>query len=87
MASSGAKEYSYESERWGHGAFTLGLLRALDRRELAPDGVIRFNTLIYAVPNEVASLIKEAGRSESEQGVCVPVAGRDPRAEIVQAAR
>jgi uncharacterized caspase-like protein len=87
MASSGATEYSYESKEWGHGAFTLGLLRTLDRRELSRDGVIRFGTLAGAVSDEVAELMKEAGRSESEQRVCVPFAGRNLRAEIAQAAR
>ena len=87
LASSGSREYSYESEQWGHGAFTLALLRALDRRELAPDGVIRFNALTYAVPDEVASLMKEAGRNESEQEPCVPLAARRLRVPLVQAAR
>jgi WD40 repeat protein len=86
LASSGAKEYAYESEEWGHGAFTLALLRALGRRELASDGVIRFNALTYAVPDEVAALLKAAGRNEIEQVPCVPLASRWLRAAIAQVA-
>jgi uncharacterized caspase-like protein len=87
MASSGAREYAYESPEWGHGAFTLGLLRALDEKALARDGVIHFNALAYAVPDQVAELMKAAGRSESEQEPCVPLAARRLRVPIVQAAR
>jgi WD40 repeat protein len=87
MASSGAREYSYESASWGHGAFTLALLQSLDRRELAADGVVRFNALAYAVPDEVAALMKAAGRNEGEQEPCVPLAARRLRVPIVLAAR
>jgi hypothetical protein len=87
LASSGAKGSSYESPSWGHGAFTLALLRALDRAELAREGVIHFNALTYAVPDEVAALMKEAGRNESEQEPCIPLAARRLRVPIVQAAR
>jgi WD40 repeat protein len=87
MASSGASESSLESASWGHGAFTLALLRALDQRELAPDGVIRFNALTYAVPNEVAQLMTAAGRSESEQEPCVPLEARRLRVPIAMAVR
>jgi len=85
LASSGAKEYSYESKEWGHGAFTLALLRALDRRELARKGVIYFNALTYAVPDEVALLMEKAGRNETEQEPCVPLASRRLRMPIAQA--
>jgi uncharacterized caspase-like protein len=87
LASSGAKEYAYESEQWGHGAFTLALLRALDRRELASDGMIRFNALAYAVPEEVAALMKAVQRNESEQEPCVPLASRRLRVPVAQIAR
>jgi WD40 repeat protein len=87
MASTGAREYSYESEQWGHGAFTLALLKALGRQSLAADGVIRFNALAYAVPDEVAALMKAAGRNDSEQEPCIPLAARRLRVPIVQAAR
>ena len=65
IASSGAREYSYESEKWGHGAFTLALLRSLDRRDLASEGSIRFGALAYAVSDGVASLMRAAGLDES----------------------
>jgi hypothetical protein len=87
LASSGHKEYSYESEQWGHGAFTLALLRALDKRDLASDGVLHFNALTYAVPEEVARLMKEAGRNEGEQEPCVPLAARRLRMPVAQAGR
>jgi WD40 repeat protein len=87
MASSGAEEYSYESQEWGHGAFTLGLLRSLDRKELARDGVIHFATLAAAVSDEVAELMKAAGRNEGEQEPCIPFAGRRLRVPIAQPAR
>ena len=85
LASSGAKEYSFESEKWGHGAFTLALLRALSKKDLARNGVIHFNALAYAVPDEVADLMKEAGRNESEQEPCVPLASRRLRVPIASA--
>jgi hypothetical protein len=65
----------------------LALLRALDRREMAPDGMVRFNALTYAVPDEVAARMKAAGRNESEQEPCVPLAARRLRVPLVQAAR
>jgi WD40 repeat protein len=85
MASSGARENSYESESWGHGAFTLALMRGLGRRDLAADGVIRFGALAYAVSDEVAGLMRAAGRQESEQEPCVPLASRRLRVPIAQA--
>jgi uncharacterized caspase-like protein len=84
LASSGSKEYSYESREWGHGAFTLSLLRALDRPDLARDGVIYFNALTHAVPDQVAELMKAAGRNETEQEPCVPLASRRLRVPIAQ---
>jgi WD40 repeat protein len=84
LASSGSREYSYESETWGHGAFTLSLLRALEQKTLARDGVIHFNALAHAVPDGVADLLKEAGRSESEQEPCVPLASRRLRVPLAQ---
>jgi hypothetical protein len=87
LASSGAKESSYESEQWGHGAFTLALLRALDERQLAREGVLYFNALAYAVPDQVADLMKAAGRSESEEEPCIPLAARRLRVPICQVAQ
>jgi WD40 repeat protein len=87
MASSGEKEVSYESAEWGHGAFTLALLKALAKPELARDGVIHFNALTYAVPDEVAAALKAAGRSESEQEVCVPLELRRLREPVAQVRR
>jgi uncharacterized caspase-like protein len=87
LASTGAKDYSYENEEWGHGAFTLGLLRALDRKELSRGGVIHFGALAYAEPDEVAELMKAAGRNESEQEACVPLAARRLRMPVLPAAR
>jgi hypothetical protein len=84
LVSSGATEYSYESPAWGHGAFTLALLRALEKRELAPRGVLHFNALIYAVPEEVARLMVEAGRNENEQQPSVPFALPRLRVPIAQ---
>lgn len=87
LASSGANEYAYESAEWGHGAFTLALLRALEQKELAREGVLHFNALTYAVPNAVADLMRAAGRSEGEQEPCVPLAARRLRVPIAQLAR
>jgi WD40 repeat protein len=72
MASSGAMDYAYEAPQWGHGAFTLALLRALNRTDLAREGMIYFNVLPYVVPDEVATLMREAGRNETEQAPCIP---------------
>ena len=85
LASSGAQESSYESPAWGHGAFTLALLRSLGRRELATEGIIRFTALTYGVPDEVAKLMRAANRSETEQQPCIPLAGRNLRAPIARA--
>jgi hypothetical protein len=49
--------------------------------------MIRFNALTYAVLDEVAALMREAGRNESEQEPCVPLAARRLRVPLVQAAR
>jgi WD40 repeat protein len=87
LASSGAKESAYESEQWGHGAFTLALLRALDERQLAREGVLYFNALAYAVPDQVADLMKAAGRNEAEQEPCIPLAARRLRVPICQVAQ
>jgi WD40 repeat protein len=76
VASSGANEYSYESEKWQHGAFTLALLRSLSKKELEDAGAIRFIDLAGSVRREVAVLMRESGRNESEQEPCVPLAGR-----------
>jgi len=83
LASTGGKSYSYESEHWGHGAFTLALLKSLDQKELARDGVIHFNALAFAVPDQVAGLMKEAGRNETEQEPCIPLAARRLRVPLV----
>jgi WD40 repeat protein len=76
VASSGATEYAYESEAWGHGAFTLGLLRSLERKELEDSGAIRFADLVSSLRREVASLLRQSGRSDTEQEPCVPLSGR-----------
>lgn len=87
LASSGARQYSYESPEWGHGAFTLALLHALNKKELAQDGLIRFNALTYAVPDEVADLMTKASRNETEQAPVVPIASRQLRMPIAQVGR
>lgn len=76
LASSGASQYSYERDEWGHGAFTLALLKSLQNKELAPDGTIKFNVLTYAVPDEIAKLMKQIGQSESAMAPVVPLEGR-----------
>jgi hypothetical protein len=85
LASSGATQYSYESDKWGHGAFTLALLRSLARADLQREGSIRFNALTYAVPEEVAKLMREAGQSETAMAPVVPLEGRrldEPVAQV-----
>jgi uncharacterized caspase-like protein len=84
LASTGAKNYSYEAKEWGHGAFTFALLKALNQKDLARDGIIHFNALAYAVPDAVAELMKEAGQNETEQEPCVPLAARRLRVPLVQ---
>jgi uncharacterized caspase-like protein len=76
LASSGAGEYSYESDAWGHGAFTLGLLRALSDKGLEDAGAIRFADLVSSLRREVAALLRQSGRSDTEEEPCVPLAGR-----------
>jgi WD40 repeat protein len=87
MASSSAEEYAYESPAWGHGAFTLALLRALDRRDLEDEGAIRFVDLARFVAREVRSLMRAAGRSETEQEPCIPLDRGRLLAPVAQAPR
>jgi uncharacterized caspase-like protein len=85
MASSGASQYSYESPEWGHGAFTLALLRSLGKKELARAGIIHFNVLTYAVPEEIAALLQALGQNESAMQPVVPLEGRrldEPVAQV-----
>jgi uncharacterized caspase-like protein len=84
LASTGARTYSFEAKEWGHGAFTFALLKALNEPDLARDGVIHFNALAFAVPDGVADLMKEAGRNETEQEPCVPLAARRLRVPLVR---
>jgi len=84
MASSGATQYSYESAKWGHGAFTLALLRSLGRKELAREGVIHYNVLSYAVPEEVVRLLQEAGQSTGAMEPVVPLEGRSLLEPVAQ---
>jgi uncharacterized caspase-like protein len=86
LASSGSTQFSYESDEWQHGAFTLALLRSLSRRDLAPDGTIRFNVLTYAVPDEISKLMKEAGQNEHAMSPVVPLDGRQLDRPVVQVA-
>jgi hypothetical protein len=71
---------------WGHGAFTLALLRALGEKALVNEGKIFFNSLPYTVANEVAALMTAAGRSENEQEPCIPLTVRRLRMPIAQPA-
>ena len=64
----------------------MGPRRGLDNQELARDGAVSFGPLVDAVAEEVAGLMKEAGRNESEQEPCVPLAARRLRVPLVQAA-
>ena len=66
----------------GHGAFTRGLLQALDTPKLRQSDVVYFNALVYEVPDEVAGLMKAVGHSETEQEPCVPLASRHLRTPI-----
>lgn len=87
VASSAANEYAYESEAWGHGAFTLGLLRSLNKPELEDNGAIRFADLISSLRREVAILLRQSGRNDTEQEPCVPLAGRRLGEPVVHAHR
>ena len=84
MASTGATQFSYESPEWGHGAFTLALLRSLKRKELADDGLLRFNVLTFAVPDELSKLMREAGQNETAREPVVPLEGRRLDEPVVQ---
>jgi hypothetical protein len=48
--------------------------------------VLRFNALTDAAPEDVARLITAAGRNESEEEPCVPLAVRRLRVRLAQAA-
>jgi uncharacterized caspase-like protein len=85
LAASGASQASYESEQWGHGAFTLALLRSLARKDLARQGIIHFNVLTYAVSDEVSKLMREVGQSETAMAPVVPLEGRRLDEPVAQA--
>lgn len=85
MASSGSAQSSYESESWGHGAFTLALLKSLGSRALARDGAIRFDVLTYAVPAEIARLMREAQQNPGAEEPVVPLEGRKLDEAVAQA--
>lgn len=76
LASSGGQQSSYEYQGWGHGAFTLALLKSLARRDLMHDGAIRFNALTYAVPNEIARLMRQVRQAAGAEEPVVPLDGR-----------
>jgi WD40 repeat protein len=58
MAASTGKEYSYESQEWGHGAFTLALLDGLrdGKADLNQDGIINIREIDYFVADRVKEL-------------------------------
>ncbi len=60
MAASTGKEYSYESQEWGHGAFTLALLNGLrdGEADLNQDGIINIREIDYFVAERVKALTK-----------------------------
>ena len=58
----------------------MGPRRGLDNQELARDGAVSFGPLVDAVAEEVAGLMKEAGRNESEQEPGYPRSGWMPLA-------
>lgn len=76
LASSGATQRSFESNVWGHGAFTKALLTALSNKEKARNDLIHFDVLTYLVPAEIAKLMAQAGLHESAETPVVPLDGR-----------
>jgi hypothetical protein len=86
MASCGATEEAFELPRLRRGAFTAALLKATSDRAGAPDGVIRFNGLVRAVPDEIARFMLDSGRSEAAQAPCILLEGRDLRAPLCRVA-
>ncbi|MGV3723581.1 MAG: hypothetical protein ACO1SX_22010, partial [Actinomycetota bacterium] len=53
-------------------------------REQAHERAVDDGFLQFAVPDGVADLMKEAGRNESEQEPCVPLAARRLRVPLVR---
>lgn len=86
MASSGSSQLSYEYEGWQHGAFTLALLRSLARPDLAQDGVIYFDRLTFAVPDEISKLLRAVDQNPSAQEPVVPFQSRTLNAPVAQPA-
>lgn len=57
MTSSSGREYSYETERWGHGAFTKAMLEGLDgTADYNTDGVISLHELNLFISERVKTL-------------------------------
>ncbi len=57
MTSSSGREYSYETERWGHGAFTKAMLEGLDgNADLNGDQVVSLHELNLFVSERVKTL-------------------------------
>ena len=63
---------------------TVALLRSPKRQELADDGLLRFNLLTFAVPDELSKLMREAGQNETAMEPVVPLEGRRLDEPVVQ---
>jgi WD40 repeat protein len=89
LGSSSVGEYSFESEKWGHGAFTLALLRSLGKENdlIIKDGRIDYWELLVGVRKETSTLMQEAGQNELGQTPCVLFAGLDVTVPLVSAGR
>jgi uncharacterized caspase-like protein len=60
LASSQAGEYSFERDEWGHGAFTLALLEALQGKADPDASVVEFDALVFYVRRRVQALLGKA---------------------------
>src|SRR4030095_6821091 len=60
LASSQGGELAYERDEWGHGAFTLALLEALEGKADPESPVVLFSTLVDYVTRRMARLLGAA---------------------------
>jgi hypothetical protein len=74
LGSCQATEYSFEDPKWGHGAFTLALLRSL-RKPSDERGNVRFVNLAADVGAQIERLFEQARKGAPPQDPCVEAPG------------
>lgn len=73
FAASTGREFAFERESWGHGAFSKALLEALDgRSDMFKDGVITVNGLDYWLAERVKTLTEGHQHPTTAKPAAIP---------------